>query len=75
MPRGRCFPALVKLAVCTVSPPRYVHHEAFRAAAHLPTVIAGDYNDWRDTLDGVIFTRHSFRQATSPLKQFRSARR
>ncbi len=49
-----------------------LHHEAFRTSAHLPTVIVGDYNDWRNTLDGFIFARHRFHQATSPLKQFRS---
>ena len=49
-----------------------LHHESFRASAHLPTVIAGDYNDWRNTLDGLIFSQHRFQQATSPLKQFRS---
>ncbi len=47
-------------------------HDSFRASAHLPTVVAGDYNDWRNTLDGLIFARHSFLQATAPLKEFRS---
>jgi endonuclease/exonuclease/phosphatase family metal-dependent hydrolase len=49
-----------------------LHHDAFRAAAHLPTVIAGDYNDWRNTLERTVFTRYSFSQATSPLGAFRS---
>ena len=49
-----------------------LHHESFRTAAHLPTVIVGDYNDWRNTLEELIFARHSFHQATSPLKKFRS---
>src|SRR5262249_8975653 len=49
-----------------------LEHESFRASAHLPTVIAGDYNDWRNTLDGLIFSKHDFQQATSPLKLFRS---
>ena len=25
-------------------------HALFREAAHLPTLIAGDYNDWRNAL-------------------------
>ena len=33
MPRPRCFPALVKLAVCIVSPPGYAHSETFREIA------------------------------------------
>ena len=49
-----------------------LHHPSFLASAHLPTLIAGDYNDWRNTLEGFIFARHRFHQATSPLKQFRS---
>ncbi len=27
-----------------------LRHPLFRAAAHLPTLIVGDYNDWRNTL-------------------------
>ena len=49
-----------------------LHHDRFREAAHLPTVIAGDYNDWRNTLEKHIFLGHGFCQATAPLKQFRS---
>jgi endonuclease/exonuclease/phosphatase family metal-dependent hydrolase len=49
-----------------------LNHHAFQAAAHLPTVITGDFNDWRNTLDGLIFSRHQFAQATTPYKEFRS---
>lgn len=49
-----------------------LHHERFRESSHLPTVIAGDYNDWRNTLEQHIFTHHGFSQATAPLRQFRS---
>lgn len=47
-------------------------HHLFREAAHLPTVIAGDYNDWRNTLAKVSFLPHQFRQATHPVSHFRS---
>ena len=49
-----------------------LHHNSFRESAHLPTVIAGDYNDWRNTLERVVFSTHGFQQATYPLKPFRS---
>ena len=49
-----------------------LHHERFQESSHLPTVIAGDYNDWRNTLEQHIFSHHGFRQATAPLRQFRS---
>jgi endonuclease/exonuclease/phosphatase family metal-dependent hydrolase len=47
-------------------------HEGFLAHAHLPTLIAGDYNDWRNTLAHHSFTRHRFEQATVPARRFRS---
>jgi len=49
-----------------------LHHEDFHKSAQFPTVIVGDSNDWRNTLEELIFARHSFHQATSPLHQFRS---
>ena len=47
-------------------------HRVFLEAAHLPTIIAGDYNDWRNTLGRHHFTRHGFHQATAPARRFRS---
>jgi endonuclease/exonuclease/phosphatase family metal-dependent hydrolase len=47
-------------------------HAAFQRSAHLPTVIVGDYNDWRDTLGRRVFHAHNFEQATAPLGKFRS---
>jgi endonuclease/exonuclease/phosphatase family metal-dependent hydrolase len=47
-------------------------HHLFRQSAHLPTLIAGDYNDWRNTLGKHAFHPHRFRQATDPARRFRS---
>ena len=49
-----------------------LEHPFFRHSAHLPTLIAGDYNDWRNTLVKHAFARHHFRQATAPCKRYRS---
>jgi endonuclease/exonuclease/phosphatase family metal-dependent hydrolase len=47
-------------------------HELFEQSHHLPTLIAGDYNDWRNTLGRHRFTAHGFEQVTDPIKHFRS---
>lgn len=47
-------------------------HGLFRDAAHLPTLVTGDFNDWRNTLAGGPFARHGLRQVTEPLFRFRS---
>jgi endonuclease/exonuclease/phosphatase family metal-dependent hydrolase len=49
-----------------------LHHPVFLEADHLPTLIAGDFNDWRNTLGDHTFQAHSFRQATAPARRFRS---
>ena len=49
-----------------------LEHHHFRESAHLPTLIAGDFNDWRNTLAGGPFARHGLRQVTMPLHRFRS---
>ncbi len=49
-----------------------LNHDVFKHSCHLPTLIAGDYNDWRNTLGDNVFHAHHFQQATAPLKQFRS---
>jgi endonuclease/exonuclease/phosphatase family metal-dependent hydrolase len=47
-------------------------HPLFRESAHLPTLIAGDYNDWRNTLAKGPFAEHDFHQATAPPARFRT---
>lgn len=49
-----------------------LHHPLFLALADLPTLIAGDYNDWRNSLGKHRFAAHEFRDATSPARRFRS---
>jgi endonuclease/exonuclease/phosphatase family metal-dependent hydrolase len=49
-----------------------LEHRLFRESEHLPTLIAGDYNDWRNTLGPGPFTKAGFVQATSPPSRFRS---
>ena len=47
-------------------------HHLFQESAHLPTMIVGDTNDWRNTLaDGMLGLR-GFRLATSPISRFRT---
>lgn len=47
-------------------------HALFKESAHLPTLIVGDFNDWRNTLAARAFAEHQFRQATAPPSRFRS---
>ncbi len=47
-------------------------HPLFRESADLPTLIVGDYNDWRNTLARGPFAEHGFVQLTSPRSRFRS---
>lgn len=49
-----------------------LEHHLFREADSLPTIIAGDFNDWRNTLAHGPFARHGFHQVTSPRSRFRS---
>ena len=49
-----------------------VGHAAFLKSADLPTLIAGDFNDWRNTLGRHCLLAHGFRQATAPLRRFRT---
>lgn len=48
------------------------HHRLFRESQHLPTIIAGDFNDWRNTLGNGAFSLHGFRQISTPLSRFRT---
>jgi endonuclease/exonuclease/phosphatase family metal-dependent hydrolase len=47
-------------------------HHLFRESAHLPTVLVGDCNDWRNTLAHNAFAEHSFDHITAPPSRFRS---
>jgi endonuclease/exonuclease/phosphatase family metal-dependent hydrolase len=47
-------------------------HHLFLESSHLPVLVAGDYNDWRNTLVDGPFARHGFRHVTSPPSRFRS---
>lgn len=47
-------------------------HSLFRAAAELPTLVIGDYNDWRNCLKAHSFGAHGFEQITNPPSRFRS---
>jgi endonuclease/exonuclease/phosphatase family metal-dependent hydrolase len=47
-------------------------HALFRESWQLPTMIVGDYNDWRNVLGPHSFDCHGFAQATDPVAQYRS---
>jgi endonuclease/exonuclease/phosphatase family metal-dependent hydrolase len=49
-----------------------LHHHLFRESAHLPTLVIGDCNDWRNTLAPNAFSEHAFTHITSPPSHFRS---
>ena len=41
---------------------RLLDHRLFAESAHLPTVVAGDMNDWRNKLDAGPFKEHDFKR-------------
>jgi len=47
-------------------------HHFFRATADLPTVIAGDTNDWRNTLAEGPLAENGFKHATAPISRYRT---
>ncbi|MCA9092947.1 MAG: endonuclease/exonuclease/phosphatase family protein [Planctomycetaceae bacterium] len=47
-------------------------HALFKESAHLPTLIVGDFNDWRNTLADKVFAEHQFSHVTAPPSRFRS---
>jgi endonuclease/exonuclease/phosphatase family metal-dependent hydrolase len=49
-----------------------LHHPLFRESLHLPTLVVGDCNDWRNTLAAGPFARHAFELVTGPPSHFRS---
>jgi endonuclease/exonuclease/phosphatase family metal-dependent hydrolase len=51
---------------------RLLEHPLFRDSAHFPTLIAGDFNDWRNALGKHHFHTHHFEQVTDPIKRYRS---
>ena len=51
---------------------RLLSHTLFHATAEHPTVLCGDFNDWRNTLGRTLLIPHGFAQATSPPGKFRS---
>jgi len=51
---------------------RILGHMLFRSADRHPTVIVGDFNDWRNTLHSGPLAAEGFRQVTSPVSRFRT---
>lgn len=49
-----------------------LEHHLFREQRHLPTLIIGDSNDWRNTLANTRFQSHQFLHITAPVSRFRS---
>lgn len=49
-----------------------LEHHLFRESAPLPSLIVGDFNDWRNALAAGPFEVHGYRQVTSPPSRFRS---
>lgn len=49
-----------------------LEHHLFRESQGLPSLIVGDFNDWRNLLAGSAFEIHGFHQVTSPPSRFRS---
>jgi endonuclease/exonuclease/phosphatase family metal-dependent hydrolase len=49
-----------------------LEHANFQAWSHLPTLIAGDSNDWRNTLSKRVLIPAGFRQATAPTRRYRT---
>jgi len=51
---------------------RLLGHMLFRSAEPHPTLIVGDFNDWRDTLAAGLLKLEGFRHVTSPVSRFRT---
>lgn len=47
-------------------------HHLFRESHHLPTLIVGDFNDWRNMLCEGQLAQNGFGQVTAPISRFRS---
>ena len=51
---------------------KLLNHRLLASAPDLPTVLAGDANDWRNTLGSGPFAEHGFRQVTTPISRYRT---
>ena len=51
---------------------RLLGHMLFRSADPHPTVIVGDFNDWRDTLASAFLALNGFAQVTAHAGRFRT---
>jgi endonuclease/exonuclease/phosphatase family metal-dependent hydrolase len=51
---------------------RLLSHMLFRSAEAHPTLVVGDFNDWRDALAGGRFAAAGFGHLTSPVSRFRT---
>lgn len=49
-----------------------LEHRLFQESGHHPTLIIGDFNDWRNNLPAGSLGRHGFRHVTAPISRFRS---
>jgi endonuclease/exonuclease/phosphatase family metal-dependent hydrolase len=49
-----------------------LEHKLFQESCDLPTIIAGDANDWRNRLGHRLLTEFGFAQVTTPPSRFRS---
>ena len=49
-----------------------LEHRLFHEGAAMPTIIIGDFNDWRNCLPFGSLGRHGFHQVTAPISRFRS---
>jgi endonuclease/exonuclease/phosphatase family metal-dependent hydrolase len=49
-----------------------LEHPHFRETSSLPSLVVGDFNDWRNTLAHGPLGRHGFHQVTAPRTRFRS---
>ncbi len=49
-----------------------LNHHLFRESDGLPVLVAGDCNDWRNTLANGPFAEHGFTQVTTPISRYRS---
>jgi endonuclease/exonuclease/phosphatase family metal-dependent hydrolase len=47
-------------------------HPLFRESESLPTLLIGDYNDWRNRLQRGQLADHGFKHITSPIYRFRT---
>jgi endonuclease/exonuclease/phosphatase family metal-dependent hydrolase len=49
-----------------------LNHALFRESAELPTLIAGDTNDWRNKFSHGVFAEHGFQTSTAPPSRYRT---